>query len=147
MILLIIFNPEFLSREIKTNKINDMIKFFIPELVTNNIQETISFYTNSLGMELISSFPKENPTWIKLGLNGNYLMFETTDSLSEVIPIIKQTPIGGSFNIYFEADNIEDLFAMLKNSTEIITPLIDKPFKQFSIKDNNGYILLIGQHT
>jgi len=122
------------------------IKSIIPELIAKDINQTIEFYTKILKLKLIAVFPKENPVWVKFGNENSFIMFETAKSLGEIIPELKNKPIDGSFNIYFEVDNIDEMYGEIKDSVEVIVPLIEKPFKQFSIKDVNGYILLIGQH-
>lgn len=123
------------------------IKNIIPELVTNNISETIDFYTNVLKLNKIAVYPEKNPEWVKFGNESDYIMFETPNSLGEIIPELKNKQIDGSFNIYFEVENIEEMYNRIKDSVNVIVPLIEKPFKQFAIKDVNGYILLIGQHN
>ncbi|MEE9441699.1 MAG: VOC family protein [candidate division Zixibacteria bacterium] len=123
------------------------IKSLTPELVTEDISGTIKFYTEVLNLELISSYPNENPEWIKLKCGDNYIMFESRDSLGKLIPEINKKNIGGSFNIYFEVVNIDKLYERIKNTTDVIVPIINTPFKQFAIKDVNGYILLFGQHS
>lgn len=123
------------------------IKSIIPELITNDIEGTIEFYTKILGLEIVSVFPKENSEWVKLGKANNYIMFETAKSLGEIIPELECKTIGGSFNIYFEVENIEEMYNKIKDYVEVTYPLNGNTFKQFAIKDVNGYNLLIGQHS
>lgn len=123
------------------------VKSIIPELIVRNINQTIGFCSGVLGLETISVYPAENPEWVKMGNGSSYIMFETAQSLGEIIPELRNKPIDGSFNIYFEVENIEELYNKIKDSVEVIVPLVEKPFKQFSVRDVNGYILLIGQHA
>lgn len=123
------------------------VKSIIPELVTKDIDKTIEFYNGILKLNIISEYPKEKPVWVKFGVGDSFIMFETNESIGIVIPELKDKTIDGSFNIYFEVENIERMYAEIKDSVDVIVPLIDSPFKQFAIKDVNGYILLIGQHN
>lgn len=123
------------------------VKSIIPELVTKDIDKTIEFYNGILKLYIISKYPKEKPVWVKFGVGDSFIMFETNESIGMVIPELKDKTIDGSFNIYFEVENIERMYAEIKDSVDVIVPLIDSPFKQFAIKDVNGYILLIGQHN
>lgn len=123
------------------------VKSIIPEFVTKNIDKTIEFYNGILKLNIISKYPKEKPVWVKFGVRDSFIMFETNESIGMVIPELKEKTIDGSFNIYIEVENIEGMYAEIKDSVNVIVPLIDSPFKQFAIKDVNGYILLIGQHN
>jgi predicted enzyme related to lactoylglutathione lyase len=123
------------------------VKSIIPELVTKDIDKTIEFYNGILKLYIISKYPKEKPVWVKFGVGDSFIMFETNESIGMVIPELKDKTIDGSFNIYFEVENIERMYAEIKDSVDVIVHLIDSPFKQFAIKDVNGYILLIGQHN
>lgn len=123
------------------------LKRITPELVSEDIKGTIEFYTKILGFKLDSSYPAENPVWIRIKKGHNLIMFESRKSLAKIIPEINKMEIGGSFNLYFEIEDIDVFYENMKNKAEIIAHLTTSPFKQFAIKDVNGYILLFGQHN
>lgn len=122
------------------------IKNITPELVTENIEKTLKFYTEVLNLELAKKVPDINPFWIKLKSGNDYIMFITKDSLGTVIPEINNISIGGSFNIYFEIEDIEEYYENIKDQLIIIKSFQNSPYKHFVAKDPNGYILLFGQH-
>lgn len=126
---------------------NMNIKYLIPELITNDICKTMAFYTGILKFNLIAKYPDENPQWVKFRIGNSYIMFETAGSLAEIIPQFRNKSIDGSFNIYLEVEDIERMYADIKDKVDVILPLIEKPFRQFAMKDVNGYILLAGQHN
>ncbi|MFA8344409.1 MAG: VOC family protein, partial [Rhodothermaceae bacterium] len=84
------------------------IRSAVPELVTDNIGNTIEFYTKILGLKLVSEYPKENPQWVKFGTGSGFIMFETRKSIGRLIPEYNNKEKGGTFNLYFEVDNIEE---------------------------------------
>src|SRR5512136_625445 len=126
-----------------------MMKFrrLTAELVTEDIPSTIEYYTKTLGLELDSVYPDDVPIpqWVQFKCNNHYLMFESRKSLGQVIPEIQLMKLGGSFDIFFEMEGVVEYYESIKDKVQVILELTDIPFKQFAIKDINGYILLFGQ--
>lgn len=117
------------------------------ELVTEDIPCTIEYYTKTLGLELDSVYPDDVPIpqWVQFRCSNDYLMFESRKSLAQVIPEIQRVKLGGSFDIFIEMEGVAEYYESIKDKVQVIVELIDIPFKQFAIKDINGYILLFGQ--
>jgi catechol 2,3-dioxygenase-like lactoylglutathione lyase family enzyme len=126
-----------------------MLKFrrLTAELVTEDIPSTIEYYTKTLGLELDSVYPNDVPIpqWVQFKCNHDYLMFESRKSLGRVIPEIQWVKLGGSFDIFIEMEGVVEYYESIKDKVQVIVELTDIPFKQFAIKDINGYILLFGQ--
>ena len=117
------------------------------ELVTEDIPSTIEYYTKTLGLELDSVYPNDIPIpqWVQFKCNNDYLMFESRQSLGQVIPEIQLMKLGGSFDVFIEMEGVVEYYESIKDKVQVIVELTDIPFKQFAIKDINGYILLFGQ--
>ncbi|HSF80656.1 MAG TPA: VOC family protein [Anaerolineales bacterium] len=126
-----------------------MMKFrrLTAELVTEDIPGTIEYYTNTLGLELDAVFPKDAsiPQWVQFKCSDDYLMFESRKSLGQVIPEIQWLKLGGSFDIFIEMEGVAEYYERIKDKVQVIVKLTEIPFRQFAIKDINGYILLFGQ--
>ena len=122
------------------------IKSAVPELVTDNMGNTIEFYTKILGVELVSEYPTDNPRWVKFKVGNSYVMFESRKSIGKLIPEFNNAERGGTFNLYFEVENVEELYNRLKRTTRVVLHYIQESFKQFAVKDNNGYILMFGEN-
>ena len=117
------------------------------ELVTEDIPSTIEYYTKTLGLELDSTYHNDAPIpqWVQFKCNDDYIMFESRRSLGQVIPEIQSVKLGGSFDIFIEMEGVVEYYDAIKDKVQVIVELTDVPFKQFAIKDINGYILLFGQ--
>jgi len=81
--------------------------------------------------------------------NGNGLLCIKTQSrlwLSKPNVHIKFDKIGFTGSLYFQIENAEEFWNILKNSVKIVYPLetFEWGMKEFAIKDNNGYILQFG---
>ncbi len=126
-----------------------MMKFrrLTAELVTEDIPSTIEYYTKTLGFELDAVYPNDVPTpqWVQFKCNKDSLMFESRKSLGQVIPEIQGVKLGGSFDIFIEMEDVAEYYESIKDKVQVIVELTDIPFRQFAIKDLNGYILLFGQ--
>jgi uncharacterized glyoxalase superfamily protein PhnB len=121
-------------------------KSLTAELVTEDIPGTIEFYTRVLEFELHSVYPSDNPQWVQFRCMNDYLMFESRESLAKIIPEMNRVQIGGSFDIYIEVEDIEELYENLRSKVEVVVQLTERPFRQFAVRDVNGYVLLFGQH-
>ena len=121
-------------------------KSLTAELVTEDVPGTIEFYTRILEFKLDSTYPADSPQWVQFRCMNDYLMFESRESLGKIIPEMRRVRIGGSLDIYIEVEDIEELYEDLKGKVEVVVQLTESPFRQFAIRDPNGYVLLFGQH-
>ncbi|WP_369417905.1 VOC family protein [Flavobacterium dauae] len=108
-------------------------KRLTPILYTENITETIKFYTDVLGF----TCAEFNEEWQWASLHKNEIKPNTH---------IKFDKISFTGSFYFEIENAEEFWNILKNSVEIVYPLetFEWGMTEFAIKDNNGYILQFG---
>jgi uncharacterized glyoxalase superfamily protein PhnB len=119
-----------------------------PNIFTNNIQETMSLYT-LLGFKVTMSVPEQGDelVWVMM-VNGSVtVMFQTYASLEEELPEISRKD-GGSLLLYINLKNIRDFFESVKNKVKVLKGL-EKTFygaTEFSILDNNNYVLTFAEH-
>lgn len=127
-----------------------------PNLMVENVKETVDFYKDVLGFELVMAVPTENKT-VLFEMPGNMkyayalvkkgnaeIMFQERASLAEDIPgFTSAMAIGGSMTLYFALDNVDSYFGEIKDKVDVVKG----PFKawygrnEVYISDNNGYIL------
>ncbi len=99
-----------------------------PMLWTENLEETIQFYTNSLGF--ICGEKNLDWGWAAINKHVDYNGINFT----------------GSF--YFNISDVETLWNKVKDSCKIVYPIenFDWDMREFAIYDNNGYILQFGEN-
>ncbi|MEO6520099.1 MAG: VOC family protein [Mucilaginibacter sp.] len=119
-----------------------------PNIFTNNITETIEFY-KTLGFSLTMSVPEEGPdyVWAMMVNDKVTFMFQTFESLADTLPDIQRTN-GASLLLYINVKDIRAFFDEIKNKVTVLQGL-EKTFygaTEFSIKDNNGYVLTFAEH-
>ena len=120
-----------------------MLKQLVPNLMTEDVDRTITFYTGTLGFTLKDRYPQEGAaTWAELKRDDVTVMFQSRQSLAEEIPALQDTPIGTSQTFYTVVENIDALHAELQGKVEIVQEMHTTFYgiKEFSFKDCNGYI-------
>ncbi|HKK09935.1 MAG TPA: VOC family protein [Bacteroidales bacterium] len=118
-----------------------------PNIFVRDINETINFYKH-LGFSTVMSVPEEGDfVWVMMSCGNVSLMFQTFDSLGTELPEVSRRD-GGSLLLYIRTKNIRALHEQIKNKVNIIKG-IEKTFygaTEFSVLDNNGYILTFAEH-
>ena len=130
-------------------------KKLTPNMMVNNVRESVVFYTNILGFSLNMVVPEDSKTIdneLKPGKNyvyamvsrdDVYIMLMNKDAFGEDLPMLKGTFIGASVSFYCDVDNIKEVYNSLKDKVNIIVNLHTTWYgmQEFYIKDCNGYIL------
>ncbi|GHN03243.1 bleomycin resistance family protein [Cytophagales bacterium WSM2-2] len=117
-----------------------------PNIFVKDMNATLEFYKN-LGFEVLMSMPETgNYDWAMLG-NGNVtFMFQTYSSLGDALPEISRKD-GGSLLFYIKMKGLRALFEKIKGKAKVAAE-INKTFygaTEFSIIDNNGYVLTFAE--
>lgn len=120
-----------------------------PNLMVNDVEETIEYYTDILGFTLLKTVPeKGNPDWAMVKRNDVILMFQSAKSLKDELPKLKSKKPGGGLTFYIKVDRITELHEeLVENEVEIIADLESTFYDtiEFSIIDNNGYVLTFSE--
>lgn len=117
-----------------------------PNIFVTNIEETINFY-KQLGFNVVTTVPEQgNIFWAMMTCENITFMFQTFESLGNELPIISRQN-GGSLLLYIQTTEIRSLFEKIKEKVKVIKGL-EKTFYgaiEFSIEDNNGYLLTFAE--
>lgn len=119
-----------------------------PNIFVYDMKATIAFY-KALGFKVTMSVPEEGDelVWAMM-VNGSVtLMFQTFESLADDLPEISRTN-GGSLLLYINLKNIRQFFDDIKDKVTVLKGLETTFYgaTEFSIKDNNGYVLTFAEH-
>ena len=119
------------------------IKTLIPSLLVDSIDDTINYYTETLGFKL----ERKNPYWAHLSWEAAHLYMTLRDSVLGFLPEMKDKIIGRTFTLYLSVDEIDDYYNRVKDLVCVSIPLhtTDYSTKEFQVRDINGYILDFGQ--
>ncbi len=117
-----------------------------PNIFVKDINQTIAFY-RQLGFELITTVPdKGDYVWAMMTCGKVSFMFQTFSSLGNDLPVISRQN-GGSLLLYIGLKNIRVFFDSIKDKVTVVKGL-EKTFygaTEFSILDNNGYVLTFAE--
>jgi len=119
-----------------------------PNFFVRDMNETINFY-KTLGFAPVMTVPEEGDdfVWVMMKDGNVSLMFQTFESLGDELPEISRND-GGSLLLYINLKNIQSFFEEIKDKVTVLKGL-EKTFygaTEFSIKDNNGYVLTFAEH-
>ncbi len=118
-----------------------------PNIGVKNVDETVRFYTEILGFDLIMNVPapKGGLQWAMVA-NGNVtFMFQEMDNLIEEYPQLAERQILGAMTFYVKMKGMQALYNKLQG-TDYIAKEMHKTFygaDEFAVFDNNGHILTI----
>jgi lactoylglutathione lyase len=121
-----------------------MLKSLTPNLMVENVQATLAFYTEMLGFTVITTVPAEAPfDFAIVRRDAVQMMFQSRSSLSENVPVLTNSPIGASQTFYIEVEGIMPLYEQLQGKVEIVVDLHDTFYgtREFYFRDLNGYVL------
>ncbi|MES2796916.1 MAG: VOC family protein [Bacteroidota bacterium] len=125
-----------------------------PNIFVKDINKTIDFY-QQLGFELIETVPdKGDYVWAMMTCGKVTFMFQIFGNLSGPVP--PNSPMkfrfsgheGDSLLFYIGLKNIRTFFDSIKDKVTVVKGL-EKAFygaTEFSIKDNNGYVLTFAEN-
>lgn len=120
-----------------------------PNLMVNDVEETIEFYTDILGFTVLMTVPETGKLdWAMVKRNDVVMMFQTKKSLSSELPRLAGEKPGGGLTFYIKVDRISELHEELyNNEVEIISELESTFYNtiEFSVVDLNGYVLTFSE--
>jgi uncharacterized glyoxalase superfamily protein PhnB len=119
-----------------------------PNIFVSNMQETLAFY-KMLGFQVTMSVPDngEDLVWVMMANGSVTIMFQTYESLGESLPEISRKD-GGSLLLYINLKGIRSFFESIKDKVKVLSG-VDVTFygaTEFSILDNNNYVLTFAEH-
>ncbi len=116
------------------------LKSFRPILWTENLKESIDFYTIILGFSIDEY--SEDWGWASLSIDEVGVMISRPNEHEDY------GRIGFSGSFYFVVNNVDEMWEELKTKTKVCYGISDFPWemREFAIYDNNGYILQFGQN-
>ncbi len=124
------------------------IKKLTPNLVVRNVEGSLKFYREILGLEKAISVPDESPYVFAAVSNGAVeIFFNDQKTVAAELPSLAAT-IGASLTLYMEVDSLQTVFErVLKAGAKISMPVTEQFYgmKEFAFEDGDGYTITIAQ--
>ena len=124
------------------------LKKLTPNLMVEDVNETVTFYQDVLGFALLASVPEEGQfNWAMMQHDAVEIMFQSRASLTEDVPLFKDKAIGGSLTLYIDVEDIKGLYGQVQNRVAILHEMSTTFYgtREFTIQDCNGYGLTFAQ--
>jgi uncharacterized glyoxalase superfamily protein PhnB len=124
------------------------MKSLAPNIFVNDLEATIAFY-KKLGFTVADEVtaPNGEKVFAMMKNGGIIFMFQTFASIAGMHPMVSRAN-GGSLLLYISVENIRQYYDLIKGSVPVLTGL-EKTFygaTEFSICDNNNYLLTFAEH-
>ena len=128
-----------------------MIQSLSPNLGVKNVDQTVQFYHDLLGFELITSVPAKaegkSLDWAFVKAGSVSLMFQQEQNLKDEYKNLRVHVPGGAFTLYMTISDFDDVYRKAKAmSTILIEP--HKTFygaMEFALQDPNGYTITLAE--
>jgi uncharacterized glyoxalase superfamily protein PhnB len=115
-----------------------------PDLMVEDVNQTIAFYKDVLDLELGATVPEQGQfDWTSMTHGNLEITFQSGSSPGESIPESKDLKVGGSSTFYVEIEGIEDLYAQVQDKVTIGEKVHSTFYGvlEFTRRGGNGYIL------
>ena len=121
-----------------------------PNLLVEDVAETIAWYEDILGAEELARMPPESddPEWGQVEFGDVWLMFQTRASLAADVPALEGSEMGGSFTMYVDTDDAAGVHERASEAdVTVVQALRETEYgrREFAIADPNGYVLAFGE--
>ena len=124
------------------------MKNLTPNLMVEDVNQTVDFYKNVLGFAVIATVPDFGQfNWAMMKQGDVEMQFQLRQSLTEEVPIFKDRPIGGALTLYVSIEGIEELHERLKDKVTIVQAIHSTFYgtREFAIQDSNGFVLAFAE--
>jgi uncharacterized glyoxalase superfamily protein PhnB len=132
-----------------------MYKKLTTNMMVENMNDTVDFYSNVLGFEFVMGVPENSQKSVMGRQKGQTLgfalmkrgavemMFQAKKSMREEIPGFRGMGVGASLTFYIDVDNVTALYKELRDKVTIIRDMQTTFYgkQEFYIRDCNGYVL------
>lgn len=119
-----------------------------PNVGVRDVNETVNFYTETLGFNLVMSNPESGTLeWAMVASGSTIIMFQELDSLKKEYPQLTGRDNNGVLTFYVKMKGMHKLYDKIKD-TQYLAKDMHKTFygaDEFAIFDNNGHILTISE--
>jgi uncharacterized glyoxalase superfamily protein PhnB len=124
------------------------IKKLTSNLVVRNVEASLKFYREILGLEKAFSVPDESPYVFAAVSNGAVeIFFNDQKTVAAEMPQLATT-IGGSLTLYMEVDSLQAVLEVVQKAGAKISMPVTEQFygmREFAFEDSDGYTITIAE--
>ena len=125
-------------------------KKLTPNLLVDDVERSLAFYTGILGFAQGMTVPDASPFVFAQVTNGAVEIFlNDAKGAVEEYPMLGGRPLGATGTMFIEVDQIEALWADLQGKATIVVPFFTQWYgmKEFAIADPDGYLITFAERA
>jgi lactoylglutathione lyase len=142
--------PEPIHQPIYETRRIMQIKRLTPNLVVRNVEASLAFYREVLGLEKTISVPEQSPYVFAAVSNGPVeVFFNDQKTVAAEYPLLAAT-IGGSLTLYMEVDRLQAVLDRVQKAGAKVSMPVTEQFygmQEFAFEDTDGYTITISQRV
>lgn len=118
-----------------------------PNLVADNVNASVDFYTKNLGFTLIASVPETGEFgWAMVQRDNVSIMFQSLKSINEDVPELNIKK-GGSGTFFIKMKGVDEMYKSVKGKVEIPMDMRTTFYgtKEFIVQDPDGYYMMFAE--
>ncbi len=124
------------------------IKKLTPNLIVRNVEASLKFYREVLGLETGMTVPEKAPFVFGSATNGTVeIFFNDQKVVAAEYPKLAES-IGASMTLYMEVGSLDAVLESVKKAGAKISMPVTEQFygmKEFAFEDENGYTITIAE--
>jgi lactoylglutathione lyase len=124
------------------------MKRLTPNLMVENVNETMEFYTNVLGFEKVAIVPEEGTfDWAMMKCGAVEIMVQSRSSLGTDLPQLGTAVPPGPLTLYIDVENVPILRQQIDGKVTMVKDVQTTFYgtTEFTIQDCNGFLLTFAQ--
>ena len=124
------------------------IKKLTPNRIVRNVEASMKFYREVLGLETAMTVPEQAPyVFAGVGNGAVEVFFNDQKVVAAEYPKLATT-IGASLTLYMEVDSLGEVLESVKKAGAKISMPVTEQFygmKEFAFEDGDGYTITIAE--
>ncbi|MCI0350935.1 MAG: VOC family protein [Acidobacteriales bacterium] len=137
-------HPAKQEEEVKFQKVT-------PNLVVSSISASLKFYERAVGLQRQMTVPEQEPfVFAGVGAGNVEIFLNQREAAAAEYPAFASKPLGGTFTMYIEVDDVEELYRRVQASKAKIVMPMEKKFygmQEFAVADPDGYLITFAQRV
>lgn len=138
-------NKKTQMEAIKHKETPVQLKAFTPNLMVKDVNQTVRYYTDILGFQLVQSYPNTGIyNWAMVKKENATIMFQSSVSLKDEFKELENYDRGGALTFFIQVADTKLWYELIKDKVQIIKPYGITSYNganEFVIMDPNGFIL------
>ena len=122
-----------------------------PNLVVSNVSASLKFYEQVLGLTRQMTVPEQEPfVFAGVGSGNVEIFLNQKETVVAEYAAFAGKPLGGTFTMYIEVDDVEELHRRIQQHKAKIVMALEKKFygmQEFAVADPDGYLITFAQRV